>query len=306
MARVQYENWKPSEHSLSLVRIANDICAEMKEQGYDLTLRQLYYQFVARAYIPNNQRSYDNLGSVINRARLAGLLDWDYIEDRTRNLQKYAEHRSPASIINEYAYGVSRWTGQQFRVEVWVEKEALVGVVQRAAQERRMDFFACRGYVSQSELHSAAMRHNARMDGFGQQTIVVHLGDHDPSGIDMTRDIEARLRLFGASTEVKRIALNYDQVEQYGPPPNPAKLSDSRAAGYVETFGRLSWELDALEPRVLHQLILDTADEYIDLDLFQLREQQEDEGRELLRRARAHWPEVEQLLRELQEDEDGD
>jgi hypothetical protein len=144
------------------------------------------------------------------------------------------------------------------------------------------------------------------MDGFGQQTIVVHLGDHDPSGIDMTRDIEARLRLFGASTEVKRIALNYDQVEQYGPPPNPAKLSDSRAAGYVETFGRLSWELDALEPRVLHQLILDTADEYIDLDLFQLREQQEDEGRELLRRARAHWPEVEQLLRELQEDEDGD
>lgn len=282
------------------MRIANDICREMKAQGYDLTLRQLYYQFVAKGFIENSQKSYNNLGDTINRARLAGLLDWDYIEDRTRSLRGYSEHTSPAEVINEYAFGMSRWAGQECRVEVWVEKEALVGVVQRAAAERRMDFFACRGYVSQSELYSAAKRHLRRLERLQQRTIILHLGDHDPSGIDMTRDIEDRLQLFGAyTTQVHRLALNYDQVEEYSPPPNPAKLSDSRAPGYIERFGDQSWELDALEPRMLHDLILEHADRYIDHKLFAKAEKAEKRGRKLLRSARENWEAVQELLATL-------
>ena len=81
---------------------------------------------------------------------------------------------------------------------------------------------------------------------------------------DLTRDIAARFETFGAQVVVNRIALNWDQVEQYGPPPNPTKLTDSRASGYVSEFGGFSWELDALDPSVLNGLVRDTVISYRD------------------------------------------
>ena len=105
----------------------------------------------------------------------------------------------------------------------------------------------------------------------GQRITIIHLGDHDPSGIDMTRDIQDRLDLFMGreSVDVDRIALNMDQVEHYGPPPNPTKITDSRAAGYIKNFGNKSWELDALEPAVLESLIDEKIAEQRDDDLWE-------------------------------------
>lgn len=245
-----------SDGSLDIIARAEVICADYAAQGFDLTLRQLYYQFVSRGWLANRQTEYKRLGSIINDARLAGLLDWDYIVDRTRNLRDLAHWTSPEQIIRAVAeqYRHERWEDQQYRVEVWIEKDALVGVIQGVCQRNDVPFFSCRGYTSQSELWGAAMR----LKGYekdGQDTVVIHLGDHDPSGIDMTRDIQDRLHLFGAKTEVRRIALTMGQVEQYDPPPNPAKLTDSRAEGYVEEHGYESWELDALDPATLDALI---------------------------------------------------
>lgn len=293
MAKLAYIDWNPSPRSVDLIRITNEICGEMKAQGYDLTLRQLYYQFVARGYIENSQRSYANLGELVNKGRLAGYIDWNYITDRTRNMQTYAGLDSPQAVIDQAMYDLrpDRWDGAHTRVEVWVEKEALIGVVQRAAWERRIPFFACRGYVSQSELHGAAMRHRV-FNRDGQDVVVIHLGDHDPSGIDMTRDIEDRLTLFGARTTVRRIALNMDQVEEFNPPPNPAKITDSRAKGYIAEHGRSSWELDALEPRIIHDLIVNEIDRWIDQDVYDEAAAREDEGRRLLTRVAAKWDDV--------------
>lgn len=300
MAREQYEEWKPGEWARSVVRIANDICGEMKAQGYDLTLRQLYYQFVARGYIENNQRMYDRLGNVVNRARLAGLMDWDFIEDRTRNLRSWNAFRTPGALIdlNQWQYGVDHWVGQQHRVEVWVEKEALVSVVQRAASATNVPFFACRGYVSQSELHSAAKRH-LQHERRGAQVHVVHLGDHDPSGIDMTRDIEDRLRMFGTTSLVHRVALNRDQIDQYNPPPNPAKLTDSRAGGYIAEHGRSSWELDALEPRIIEELVTDEVWSWCDRDAWDAQAARQREGREQLAKVAQHWDAVAEYVEAL-------
>lgn len=103
-------------------------------------------------------------------------------------------------------------------------------------------------------MHSAAKR----FEGYvyqGISPVIIHLGDHDPSGIDMTRDIIDRMDIFEAGVGVERIALNMDQIELYNPPKNPAKLSDTRAKGYIEKFGSSSYELDALEPRVIRDLI---------------------------------------------------
>src|SRR5262249_10346260 len=157
-------------------------------QGYNLTLRQLFYQFVSRDLIPNNVRSYKRLGSIINDARLAGLIDWSAIEDRTRNLHELPCWRTPAGIIRSCAqqYRTDLWAKQENRVEVWIEKEALAGVFERVCDELRVPFFSCRGYTSQSEMWVAGHRLKRIIDA-GQRPVILHFGDHDPSGMDMTR-----------------------------------------------------------------------------------------------------------------------
>lgn len=269
MPKIEYVARKFTPRSLQLIETANQIIAEYVAQGFDLTLRQLYYQFVARDVIPNTMREYKNLGNVVNDARLAGLIDWEAIVDRTRNLESNSHWDSPADIVEACAkqFQIDKWVDQPKRVEVWIEKDALVGVIERACREEDVAYFSCRGYTSQSEMWVAAQR-LIEYEGQGQDTVVIHLGDHDPSGKDMTRDIESRLRLFGARTEINRIALNKDQIRKYNPPPNPCKVTDSRAGQYIRKFGTKSWELDALEPQVLDNLIRDAINEYRDQDLW--------------------------------------
>jgi hypothetical protein len=242
--------------ALDIIDKANEIIEDYAAQGFNLTLRQIYYQFVSKALIPNTERSYKRLGSIINDGRLAGLIDWNAIEDRGRHVMANSHWDTPADVIRsaKYSYKIDMWANQEKRVEVWIEKEALSGVIAPVCRELDVPYFACKGYVSQSEQWRAGQR----AWDTNQPTVIVHLGDHDPSGIDMTRDNQSRLSMFsGQNVTVERIALNMDQINQYNPPPNPTKTTDSRATGYIEEFGHSSWELDALEPAVIAQLIRD-------------------------------------------------
>lgn len=166
--------------------------------------------------------------------------------------------KDPSSIIDACAqqYKLDLWEDQYYRPEVWVEKEALLSVVEAACEPYRVPYFACKGYVSQSAMWAAGAKRLAHHINNQQEPVIIHLGDHDPSGIDMTRDIIDRLNLFTTdSVTVFRIALNFDQIEKYKPPPNPAKITDSRFATYAEQHGEESWELDALSPKVLVAMI---------------------------------------------------
>lgn len=283
MPRIQYVEWNPKPETLDIVGTANTIIAEYQAQGFDLTLRQLYYQFVSRDLLPNTERSYKNLGNTINRARMAGLINWDSIVDRTRNLRGNSHWGSPAEIVRACAhqFRYDLWKNQPRRVEVWIEKDALIGVIQGVCERWDVDYFACRGYNSQSEQWRSGRRFR-RYQGQGQQTVVLHLGDHDPSGIDMTHDNQKRLWTFSESTsvDVDRIALNMPQVEQYGPPPNPTKLSDARAGNYVAQFGNDCWELDALEPQVIVDLIEDNITALVDMEQWEIDVERQDVARE--------------------------
>ncbi len=273
------KNFAPA--SLVIIEQANQIIQDYQDQGYILTLRQLYYQFVARDLIENSQRAYKRLGSIVNDARLAGHIDWGTIEDRTRNLQSNWHAKSPKKAIKVIRdqYGIDMWKNQPERVEVWIEKEALTGVIEPVCDELDVPYFACRGYVSQSEQYAAYLRFNLKYYANStQRTILLHFGDHDPSGIDMTRDNADRLALFlkhrDKKFEVIRVALNMDQVQQYGPPPNPAKMTDSRFEGYLREHGDESWELDALEPQVIDSLIRQHVAEHRDEELWDEKKDQ--------------------------------
>jgi hypothetical protein len=245
------------QEQLELLQVIDKITNDYEAQGYTLTVRQLYYQLVARGLIENTPKSYDRVQALISEGRLAGLISWTAYEDRGRNLMGLHTQTSPQSAIRAVrdSYRIDKWRTQRFRPEVWVEKAALESVVGEICNKMQVDFFACRGYNSSSEQWSAGQRF-ARYVQKGQIPLVLHLGDHDPSGIDMTRDNHERLSMFaGVKINVVRIALNMSQVEQYNPPPNPAKVTDSRAADYISKYGDESWELDALEPQVIHRLI---------------------------------------------------
>ena len=248
--------------SLATIAQAEAICQEYAAQGFMLTLRQLYYQFVARGLIPNQQSEYKRLGDIINDARLAGLLDWNYLEDRTRNVEELGHWSTPQDIIQacEENYRTDKWADQEYRPMVMIEKDALTGVISGVCDDNDVPYFSCRGYTSQSEMWAMGQRLRRYVQA-GQVPIVFHLGDHDPSGIDMTRDITDRLSLFiGRDIELRRLALNFDQVQQFNPPPNPAKDTDARFAGYVSLYGDECWELDALDPATLSGLVGDAIE----------------------------------------------
>jgi hypothetical protein len=272
---------------------ANEIIVEYQAQGFKLTLRQLYYQFVSRDLIPNTVQSYKSLGDVVNDGRLAGLIDWDAIEDRTRNLRSSPHWSSPRSIVRACAdqFAVDLWDTQENYVECWIEKDALVGVIEGVCTELDVPYFACRGYTSQSEMWGAAQRLIER-EKAGKNTTIIHLGDHDPSGIDMTRDIQDRLELFGSTAVIHRIALVYDQIEQYNPPPNPAKTTDARYQSYADKYGDESFELDALEPRVIVDLIREAVQDRIDQDAWEEALQRQQTGRDQLGKVSRRWDNV--------------
>lgn len=295
-----YREFSFRPETMRLIGICNQIIEQYQAQGFQLTLRQLYYQLVSRDIIPNKQTEYKRLGSVVNDARLAGLIDWETIEDRTRNLEALAEWEQPSDIVATCArqFHVDLWAGQEKRPEVWIEKDALLGVIEPTCRELDVDFFSCRGYTSQSEMWRAGQRLLGYINE-GQQPVILHFGDHDPSGKDMSRDIEDRLELFIAEEaggpdcfEMHRIALNMDQVRKYKPPPNPAKFTDSRATAYVREFGKSSWELDALEPTVIAALIRVNVEAVMERNKFKKRVALRKEGRTLLTKISNKWEDV--------------
>jgi len=287
-----------SQASLKIIAKANEIIEEFESQGYSLTLRQLFYQFVARDIIPNTNRSYKNLGGIINDARLAGLIDWNHITDRTRFIRKNSHWETPGGVIQSAAesYRIDMWARQDYRPQVWIEKDALVGVIENICATLDVPYLSCRGYTSQSEMWGSSQRIEKAVEQ-DQIPVVFHLGDHDPSGKDMTRDIKERLRVFMGECKIERLALNMDQIEEFEPPPNPAKITDTRSTAYIAEFGNDSWELDALEPKIISNLIRDAITKLMDKKKWSEDEARWTKERNLLFKAAKEWPKISKALR---------
>lgn len=244
--------------SLVTIEVCNEIINTYMVQRLRLTLRQLYYQLVSRNIIPNREQSYKSLGNLMKDARLAGLVDWDAIEDRGRIPREPTEFDNLADLVDSAIrwYRLPRWEGQDHYIELWVEKDALSGVLAPLVSEYHVTLMVNKGYSSVSAMYESAQRRFSMNSD--KECVLLYLGDHDPSGEDMVRDVRARLNLLACDdTEIKveKIALNWDQVQAWQLPPNPAKKSDSRYKAYIAKYGTECWEVDALPPDDLQELV---------------------------------------------------
>lgn len=292
------------EH-MTVINRANEILTKYGDQGFVLTLRQLYYRFVVAGYIKNELRSYKRLGGIVADARLAGLMDWDMIEDRTRWLAELEHFEHEQQVFDKawQEFEMDMWVNQPYRPEVWIEKDALVGMIKPVCQEHDVPYFSCRGYTSLSEMWRASLRLRRHAVN-GQTPYIIHFGDHDPSGIDMSRDIEHRLRsTFMTDFKFHRVALMLSQIEELRPPPNPAKISDSRYQAYVAKYGDESWELDALEPDMFRSTIVNELAKLRDVKKWQKMVKIRDGKKTQIKKVALSWENYETSLKKYQEAE---
>ncbi len=260
----KYKNHRFMKKTIALIKLIDGVVEDFDNQGYKITLRQLYYQLVSAIIIPNEDNQYDRIGRIVGEARLAGLIDWDVIEDRTRRLSQYDHWESPGEIIRSAShwYHVDTRKDQPTYIEIWSEKDALASVLEPICDKHDVPMFICRGYPSISAKHDTAKRLQKYEH---RNPTIIYLGDHDPSGLDIPRELRESFDMYECFfVEIRRIALNRTQIEEYSLPPNPAKLTDSRAKKYIAEYGYQSWELDALRPDVLSKLVDDTINELTD------------------------------------------
>jgi len=296
MAKIAYIRYNPSKATARILGLSNSVIEDFRADGFDsVTLRQLYYKMVARDLFPeewrdnegnkNNPQSYGKFKAIIGKGRWGGFIDWEAIVDRTRKLKKNSHWESPSEIIRSCAnqFRLDSRKNQDIHVEIWVEKDAMVGVLDSVCPGLDVPYYACRGNDSHSMVWRASMRFREEEKRRG--VLVLYLGDHDPSGMDMDRDIRDRLELLGCkNTIVERIALSEAQIKQYKPPPFWAKLTDSRYEKYVEKYGDKAYELDALGPRTIVELIKQKVGDNTDSAKIELILQEQDVCRRQLRK----------------------
>lgn len=296
MAKIAYVKYRPSETTAHILGLSNVVIEDFRGDGFDsVTLRQLYYKMVARDLFPeewrdnegnkNNPQSYGKFKSIIKKGRYGGFIDWEAIVDRTRKLNKNSHWESPSEIIRSCAeqFRLDSRKDQDIYIEIWVEKDAMVGVLESVCPGLDVPYYACRGNDSSSMVWRASMRF--KEEEKRRAVLVLYLGDHDPSGMDMDRDIRDRLDLLGCkNTIVERIALNEAQIKQYKPPPFWAKVTDSRYEKYVEKYGDKAYELDALNPRQIVELIKQKVGGSTDRHKVELLLQEQDDCRGRLRK----------------------
>jgi len=300
MSKEQYEERRFAAKTAKIIEQANDIMEEYS--GSALTLRQLHYQFVARDLYENTFQNYKKLGDIIRNGRMAGLISWDLVQDRTRGVKGWGWGSiSPSAAIKDAArtYKEERWRTQPVKVEIWVEKDALSGVLTDPGYDWRLNYFATKGYPSISSLKTAADRFK-RQARKGEKTVILYLSDHDPEGLHMPQQVGETLEQFGVTNvEIRRVGLTMDQIIEHQPPPSAAKRTSSRVESYYDATGTdQAWELDALKPSIIQDLIVAEVKTIIDWDLWDEAIARETRNANLMMHVVERWSDIMAFLEE--------
>jgi len=258
---------------------------EALQAYWPLTLRQVYYQLVAGQVIENSQKEYSKLSRILTKGRLSGQVPWEALEDRARDRLESAGWQDQDHFVQQEMsqflcdYRRDLLQSQPVALEVWIEKDALSRICHQVAFQYCVPVVVARGFSSVSFLHDCRLRveENAAKE---KRTILLYFGDMDPSGWEMLPSMMETLQgEMGLGNQVVgvRCALTPAQVEEYRLPRDPEALKpkDTRSRKYMQRFGDLAVELDALPPTILKDVVRKGIEENLDLSLFSQEQQQE-------------------------------
>ena len=250
----------------------------MGSYDFALTLRQIYYQLVAKQIIPNEQRYYKKLSRICVAGRDEGILPEEGFADRLREVDKLSSWVD----LNEFmetvrrSYHKDKWQNQDRYLEIWTEKDALRGVLSQVTYQYDVSLMVARGQLSRTAIYEASKRYKTKSD---KECYLFYCGDFDPSGLSIYDSIKKRLGDFGISINFERIALTEEQIEKYKLPSDPGKQSDPNYNKFVSLYGSdMVVELDSLPPDVLRDIIKDCITKNINNGLLaQVQEEEEAE-----------------------------
>ena len=280
-----------SKKTLYIQEKVIEVTEELRDY-WPLTLRQIYYRLVAAQHIENNQNRYKSLSRICSGMRKQGDLSWAVMEDRTRRVSG----KRGLSGIDEFIavqmgnflkyYDRCLVQQQENYVELWVEKDALSRIFEEVAWPYCIRVVTCKGQVSTTFLKDYVDR-VARFNN--KHPVILYAGDLDPSGWRIPRSVRKTLQKdFKLEVTLDRFCLNPDQVEEYQLPNDPTALkwSDSNAKKYVQHFGEIAVELDALNPPILESEIRQSLSKYLDVESMGLEMEIETQEKDKLRSIR--------------------
>ena len=273
---MRHQTKKLRDKTLKLIETAHAILAS----DPPMTVRQVYYRLVASQVIENNPNQYQRIIYTLIQAREKGLIPWRLIEDRSRRLRDHYGSTDAAFWTHHVLRHLTRydrhpWQGQSRLVELWLEKEALSGILDRYASQYYLTLNVGRGFDSVTTVHDAAERYKYR-----EEVLILYFGDFDPSGEEMVTSLKERLARYGAPhAQILKVALTREDIDIYNLPHDFTKATDTRSKAFIAKHGDIAVELDALPPAVLRERVESSIREHIDLEVFE--ESQRIEAREL-------------------------
>ncbi len=247
--------------TLELIESARAVLAEY----HPMTVRQVFYQLVSRLVLKNTEQQYKQLSRHLTTAREEGIIPDEWIEDRTRRPRDVSMWDGLDDFLSDARYWYRRnvWNTQPRYVVCWVEKDALSGIFEDITEEYGITLVVGRGYNS----HSIKAEMAQRFQSIEKPVAILYFGDFDPSGENIYQNLkESFPRDFGISLEIEKVALRFEDIERYQLPPNPAKKTDSRAGSFIEKYGDISVELDALPLPVLQDKIRKSIHSFLDME----------------------------------------
>jgi hypothetical protein len=250
------------------------------DAGKPMTVRQVFYQATVHNIVEKAETGYTKVQTDLTKMRRGGSLPYDRLTDNTRWQRKPRTFDSVEEALQNTAafYRKSLWREADSYVEIWLEKDALAGVILPVTAMFDVPLMVARGYASLSFLYSAA----EHINDLYVPTYIYHLGDFDPSGVNAGEKIEETLRELAPDAEIhfERLAVTREQIREWNLPTRPTKKSDTRSKG----FGKISVELDAIEPNRLRTLVQKVIEQHLPPEQYEVLKAAEESERELIGR----------------------
>lgn len=263
------------------IQAVRDAIYAVVAEDHPMSVRQVFYQLVTRGVIDKTEREYKNtVVRLLGLMRRDGAIPFDWIADGTRWQRKPKSHSSLGAMLADQAslYRRDIWRDQDACVEVWLEKEALAGVLYRATAAWDVPLMVTRGYPSLSYLHNAA----ESIQWEEKPAFLYYFGDHDPSGVDIPRKVEEDLREFAPDADITfdRVAVTPELIDELDLPTRPTKRTDSRSKNFVGE----SVEVDAIPPATLRSMVERCVEQHVDPERLAAAKEVEQAERDTLER----------------------